>query len=236
MSDFNKFGISQEDSVQLGIFRFIAGLITPPIEIVDIAHKPYTEIYTFKDDGVYADINITFNGKGKISQISNNTKTGISELGIRIKEILSPLKGKQFSSKKEEVSPQKLKEISFLFYDFFISLKNILSKKGIESTLTRIEDYCFTISFSNQSNVTCVFRMYFNSKQEITKATAVNENDNKGLCSIIRNAMQAIKDKGSEPQEKSSSSNNLIQDIPASPYSKMEDVEFVEDDEPPFSF
>ena len=78
--------------------------------------------------------------------------------------------------------------------------------------------------------------MYFNSKQEITKAAAVNENDNKVLCSIIRNAMQAIKDKGSEPQEKSSSSNNLIQDIPASPYSKMEDVEFVEDDEPPFSF
>lgn len=235
MSDFSKFGISQEDYIQLGIFRFIEGLIAPPIEIVDIAHKPYTEIYTFKDDGVYADINITFNGKGKISQISNTTKTGMSELGIRIKEILSPLKRKQFSSKKEEVSPQKLKDISFLFYDFYNSLKNILSKEGIDSNLTRIEDFCFTLSFSNQSNESCVFRMYFNSKYEITKAYAVNENDNKELCSKIKKAMQTIKDEGSEPQEESSASNNLIQDIPASPYSKMEDVEFIDDDTP-FSF
>ena len=33
MSDFSKFGISQEDYIQLGIFRFIEGLIAPPIEM-----------------------------------------------------------------------------------------------------------------------------------------------------------------------------------------------------------
>jgi len=236
MSDFNKFGISQEDSIRFGIFCFIDKLITPPIEIVDITHKPYTEIYTFKDNEVYVDINITFNGKGKITQISNTTKTGLSEPGIRIRESLSPLKGKQFSSKNEEVSPQKLKDISFLFYDFYNSLKNILAKEGIDSCLTRIEDYCFTLSFSNQSNESCVFRMYFNSKYEITKASAVNESENQELCLKIRNAMQTLKDEGSESQEKTTSSNNIIQNIPASPYSKMEDVEFVDDNDTPFSY
>lgn len=236
MFDFTKFGISKDDYIQLGIFHFIDGLISPPIEIVDIVHKPYTEIYTFKKEEIFADVNITFNGKGKITQISNTTKTGMTELGCLIKEILSPLKGKQFSSKDEELSPEKLKELSYLFYDFYNNLRALLSKEGINSSLTRIEDYCFTLSFSTPLNESCDFRMYFNGKYEITKASAVNESAHKELCSKIKEAMKTIQEESSAPQENSSSSNNLIQNIPTSPFSKMEDVEFVDDDEPPFSF
>ena len=85
-------GIPESEHLLLAILGKVRALMhsLPDVEIDDIVHNQYRESYFFTKDGQRARIDVSYNGKGKVTGVGAHRP---SEFSTSLVELLSPLKG-----------------------------------------------------------------------------------------------------------------------------------------------
>lgn len=191
MSD-KKFDFTNIDFglIRQGILENVEHYLPDNLQIINIRHNQYQEVYSFKEQDVYADISIFFKAKGNISDIKDSTKPIVNELGAKIITALQPLKGGRIDV-IESMDIKELDKLSNKFTDFVIKIKDRLNQYGIKTDLIGINDYNFTLSFSKQLQ-NCSYIFHFNKYQQNLKIEARDKCRNQELCNVINNEIREV--------------------------------------------
>jgi Cdc6-like AAA superfamily ATPase len=164
----NLFGISPSNSFLITLLKSVSENVKREnITIVDIQHNQYQEAYLFTDGHERCRINIHYNGKHEISNISSQNQ---DELSNKIILLLASLKHKKIISKPADtVADTKNFNFSEPFLEeFYESLKKVLEPQDIKiveiSSYPWLEKYLFT-----KYNDMAAFDFYYNGKKQFTR-------------------------------------------------------------------
>ena len=164
----NLFGISPSDSFLITLLKSVSENVKAEnITIVDIQHNPYQEAYFFADAQERCRINIYYNGKHEISNISPQNQ---EELSNKIISLLASLNHKKIIVKPvNPVADTKNFNFSEPFLEeFYESLKKVLEPQDIKiveiSSHPWLEKYLFT-----KNNDMATFDFYYNGKKQFTR-------------------------------------------------------------------
>jgi ATP-dependent exoDNAse (exonuclease V) alpha subunit len=176
------FGIPSNAHFSLEILKRIRGLIVKSeINIQDVSQGQYQEIYFFQKEDKIARIDISYNGKGKISRITTPKQT---ELSLEIIELISQLKGTLVVPVIPKTAVRFDFEEEFL-NDFHKRLHPLVEHKGITIINVESMDWKQRYSFI-QSGESAVFDIFYNGKNRFTKCAPVkNACSSNSLCTEI---------------------------------------------------
>ncbi len=186
------FDFTNTDFVQIrqGILKNVEKYLPENIEIINIRHNQYHEVYSFKEQELCADISIFFKAKGTISDIRDSTKPALNELGSRILATLLQIKGGRIDVIKS-MDLRELDKLSDKFTDFVEKIRDRLNQHDIKTDLIGISDYSFTLSFSKLlQNCTCVF--HFNKFKQNLSVEAREKLKNQDLLAVINNEISEV--------------------------------------------
>ena len=188
----NKFDFTNTDFVQIrqGILENVKKYLPDNIQIINIRHNQYHEVYSFKEQELFADISIFFKSKGIISDIRDSTRPMQNELGSRIVTTLLQIKGGRIDVIKS-MDLRELDKLSSKFTDFVEKIKDRLKQRDIKTDLIGIGDYSFTLSFSKQLQ-NCTYIFYFNKYLQDLKLQARDKINNQEFQDIINKEINEI--------------------------------------------
>jgi hypothetical protein len=164
----NLFGISPTNSFLVTLLKSVSENVkTENITIVDIQHNQYQEAYFFTDGQERCRINIYYNGKYEISNISPQNQ---DELSNKIISLLVSLNHKKIIVKPVNTVADTM-NFNFsepFLEEFYESLKKILEPQDIKiveiSSHPWLEKYLFT-----KNNDMATFDFYYNGKKQFTR-------------------------------------------------------------------
>ena len=174
--DNNKFKI--EDKFLLSIFKDISEkILSDHINIINIVHNSYQELYTFEKDNVTCRVLFAYNSKDIITNISFIEDNKLSEV---LSILFSSIKGHLLTI--EQTSSFAFNE-DFL-EDFYTDLKNVLSDKSI--TIANIEHHNWMerYTFTREKEI-AVIDFYYNKKGQFKSPTANNRSNSKQLVTSV---------------------------------------------------
>ena len=146
--------------------RLIAGR---GISIEDVLHHQYQEVYLFRREAESARIDITYNGKSKITAVA---APYLSELGGELSAVLSALKGLPLADGGAAgVTDAYFANKPFL-NELHAKVLNLCAGSGI--TLYRVveQQWCQRYSFTRDGAV-AVYDIWYNGKDQFTKCQPV---------------------------------------------------------------
>ncbi len=159
-----RFGL-QADSflgyLQSNVQQCISGT---GIDIHTIEHKQYQEAYIFCRGTQTARINITYNGKQKISSI---LAPQISELGNELQGLLAPLEGLLLTARNTAMGVTETTFSEPFLNEFHQRLVNSLKKKDITIQEASPQQYSLRYRFSCGHEAAAIM-IYYNGKQQFT--------------------------------------------------------------------
>lgn len=162
------FGINPQNEFLTALFNTILVIIEKEnISIEDVQHNPYQEVYFFKHGEEKSRINIYYNGKQEISNISPHKQ---DELSSKLTLLLSSLNHKKIIIKKVNNSPD-IQNFSFsepFLEEFYESLKTVLESKGIKIIEIISHPWLEKYLFSKNDDV-ALFDFYYNAKKQFTQ-------------------------------------------------------------------
>ena len=168
-SSHESFGIASNAYFSLEILKRIRKIFeNSEISIQDVNQGQYQEVYFFQNDSEVVRIDISYNGKGKISRISTPKQTELSE---EILKLISPLNNTIIVA----VIPNS--HINFDFEEVFLNdfhtrLSPLAKQKGIVINNVESMDWKQRYTFL-QSGETAVFDIFYNGKNQFTKCAPV---------------------------------------------------------------
>lgn len=164
------FEINPENGFLITLLKTISAIVQiDNIAIVDIQHNHYQEAYFFLDKQERCRINIYYNSKQEISNITPQTQ---DELSNKLLLLLSPLKHKKIITKPVNGVSE---EIAFNFSEPFLEefyqyLKTVLEPKGITiieiSSHLWLEKYLFS-----KNDEVASFDFFYNGRKQFTRFT-----------------------------------------------------------------
>ncbi len=184
-SSHESFGIASNAYFSLEILKRIRKIFeNSDISIQDVSQGQYQEVYFFQNDSEVVRIDISYNGKGKISRISTPTQT---EFSGEILKLVSPLNGVIIVPVITNSSINIEFEEVFL-NDFHKRLSPLAEKKGMVINNVESMDWKQRYTFI-QSGESAVFDIFYNGKNQFTKCAPVR---NACSSSILSTDVQAL--------------------------------------------
>ncbi len=168
-SELNElFGIHPENVFLVTLLQTILTIIqSENISIVEIQHYPYQEAYFFSDGKERCRVNLYYNGKQDISNITAQIQDEISK---KLLLMLAFLNHKKIIAKSKSDDSEKK---SFVFAEpfleeFYVNLQKVLEPKEIKifqiSSHPWLEKYLFS-----KNDEIAAFDFYYNSKKRFTR-------------------------------------------------------------------
>jgi len=168
-SSHETFGIPLKAYFSLEVLKRVRELTkNSDISIQDVNQGQYQEVYFFQKDSEVARIDISYNGKGKISRISTPKQTEFSD---EILNIILPLNSAIIMPSIPNSSINIEFEEAFL-NDFHKRLSPLADKKGIIINNVESMDWKQRYTFI-QSGESAVFDIFYNGKNKFTKCAPV---------------------------------------------------------------
>lgn len=178
------FGIEPGNSFLLTLLNSVSNaIVSDCIDIVDIQHKQYQEAYFFSDGKDRARINIYYNAKQEISNISWQEKSVLSD---KLVGLLASLHHQKISLKP--VYYQETNEKCFEFTEpfleeFYMQLKSILKDHNINIDDISSHQWLEKYMFSRNDEIAS-FDFYYNGKKQFTRF--MEQKKNSTSVSLIR--------------------------------------------------
>jgi tRNA A37 threonylcarbamoyladenosine biosynthesis protein TsaE len=164
----NTFDIPSRNQFLLTVLQRVKDLIAKAnVEIENIEHKPFLEMYFFKRSEEHSRINITFNGKSKITNIHAHE---LSELGDELIGLLDSLKLGTIVVSNGEITKTLEFEQQFL-NEFHAMILSLASDRNIQIQGVEEINYCQRYSFVRDTEI-AVFNIFYNGKSQFTKCEA----------------------------------------------------------------
>jgi hypothetical protein len=159
------YGIPSSAHFSIEILKRIKELIgKSDISIQGVSQGQYQEMYFFQKGNQASRVDISYNGKGKISRIVAPNQT---DLSLEIIELISPLIGAFVIPATPKIAPSFEFEEEFL-NDFHKSLHPLAEQKGI--TISNVESLDWSQRYTFvQSGEKAVFNIFYSAKNRITK-------------------------------------------------------------------
>jgi ATP-dependent exoDNAse (exonuclease V) alpha subunit len=163
------FDIPSGNNFLLAVLQRVIGIAAKAnAEIEHIDHKQFLEVYFFKRKEEYSRINITFNGKSRITNIHAHE---LSELGDELVGLLDSLKlGVIAVSNGEAINKVEFDQ-PFL-NEFHAMILPLASVRNIEVQHVEVINYCQRYSFVRDNEI-AVFNIFYNGKSQFTKCEAL---------------------------------------------------------------
>jgi len=173
----NDFGIDDSQPHLLNLLKKVTSLTSKhDIQILDVRHHLYQELYVFQKNDLVAEVQFIYNGKKRISTVKSR---GLGVLDTELEQLLSPLVGVTLSAviqtvvAKKEV-PQCKPEMIFTFEQehleqFHQRVLSILTPHNIiVSELEQQSQWNQRYTFSRETQ-SAVIDFYYNGKNQFTK-------------------------------------------------------------------
>lgn len=173
----NVFNI--ENSFLLSLYDSIKSTTeTNNINVIDIIHNSYQEIYTFEYENMTARVLFSYNSKDKITNVSFIES---NELSNTLSTLLSSLKYNTMATKSEEV----LEFRQDFLEDFYININDKISDLDILVMNIEHNSWMERYTFSRQEEI-AVIDFYYNKKGQFKSPTPSNKNNsNKFVKDIL---------------------------------------------------
>ena len=163
------FGIPASAPFLLGLLRRVQSLIAnTDIKVDGIGHNQYQEAYTFRLGQEFARVDISYNGKEKISRI---TSPHLCELSSRIIDLLNPLQGAPVASSPVVPAEQFRFDEEFL-NQFHHRLIPLAQERGISIQNVVKHPWSLRYTFNRESEV-AVYDIFFDGGSRFTKCQAL---------------------------------------------------------------
>lgn len=160
------FGTSSSPFLSSLLLR-IKELVEPHgVSVVNVCHQNYQEQYFFSVAGQEVRISVFYNGKGRVSNILDNTSSDMSAFVV---SLLEALKGKPIVVNQGRINTFDFNE-PFL-QELHEELQRILTPHGVTIGDLQQKNYCQRYSFIKNSEV-AVFDMYYNNKKQFNNTVA----------------------------------------------------------------
>ncbi len=188
LADFSEFDSSKvlsthnsvlSDSISMLISKKVNDIcLYLDMNIKEVAHHPWCELYSFEKDNKIDRIQIYYNGKNKITSIKsieNNTFEKLIEL--LKKELL------------DTIVLTKVDKSKFVFQEdflesFYFSIKEKIEKHNISIININHINYCERYTFEKDSKV-AIIDFWYNGKKQFKKAPQVQNNSSVELVKEI---------------------------------------------------
>lgn len=162
----HQFGIRDNQPTLKDLLRKVqACLQGSGIEVCDIYHYQYQELYRFKHADAVAEVQFNYNGKNKISSF-NVRETGL--LQTLLQQLLADIKGVTLSTISSEVIEEQYSFAEPFLEQFHCRIIEVLSRHDIKvSKLAQIawaQRYTLT-----KNGDTAVIDFFYNGKKQFTK-------------------------------------------------------------------
>lgn len=166
---YETFGIPCNAKFLLSILTEVHKLTDEKgIVIVNISHNQYQEAYHFNREAESARVDITYNGKHKITDV---IERNLNDLGVEVASLLSPLKGRLIFPE----SGSAIAEASFskLFLnDFHQKVIGLCSASGITVQNVVEQQWFLRYHFVRDGSV-AVYDVWYNGRDQFTKCQPV---------------------------------------------------------------
>ncbi|HCY28282.1 MAG TPA: exonuclease V subunit alpha [Alteromonas macleodii] len=164
----NTFDIPTGNSFLMGMLEKVRSYIAGHgIEIEHIDHKPYLELYFFKRGQEHCRVNINYNGKSKVTNVS---AIDVNQLGSDVVQMLAGLKAAIIST--EAAAAQGVFEEDFL-NQFHERLTALAIEQGLVVPSVQQYNYCQRYTFTRAHEV-AVFNIYYNGKKQFSRCEPMN--------------------------------------------------------------
>ena len=163
------FGIPASATTLLALLAEVRRLLTGRgISIEDVLHHQYKEVYLFSRGAESARIDITYNGKSKITGVA---APYLSELGSELSAVLAALKGTPLA----DGGPAGVADVHFakpFLNEFHAKVLGLCAGSGI--TLQKVVElqWCQRYSFARDGAV-AVYDIWYNGRDQFTKCQPV---------------------------------------------------------------
>lgn len=162
----HQFGISDNQPTLKDLLRKVqACLQDSGIEVCDIRHYQYQELYRFKHADAMAEVQFNYNGKNKVSSF-NVRETGL--LQTLLQQLLAGIKGITLSTISSQVVEEQYSFAEPFLEQFHSRVSDVFSHHDIKvSDLTQIawaQRYTLT-----KNGDTAVIDFFYNGKKQFTK-------------------------------------------------------------------
>lgn len=167
--NWDNFGIPESATFLLSVLAEVRKLIDGKgILVEDVFHNQYQEVYHFKREAESVRIDISYNGKNKITGIVSSCLGG---LGFEVAAMLSPLKGKPLIS----VDRSAVAETSFskLFLnDFHEKVLGLCRSSGI--TVQHVVEQPWSLRYHFvRDGAIAVYDVWYNGRDQFTTCQPV---------------------------------------------------------------
>lgn len=165
------YNIDEFSPIQKGIFEIVRSLLNETVEIIEIKHEQYRELYYFKYGDAFSTIGFYYKKNNKISNIDIHGAKGNSEFGSKILKYLRDniLNIYVFSAECcLEISDLQI--VPKGIYEVFYQLIEKLAKKNIKTKLIKIDPKQYYISFIFSQNCFCyvLCKFFYNKSGSLT--------------------------------------------------------------------
>ena len=162
------YGINPQNSYLITILKTVSATIQAEnLSISEIQHFPYQEAYFFTDGQAKCRINIYYNGK---QEISNITPQIHDELSAKLVSLLAHLNHKKIITQSAMISNEE-KKFSFtepFLEDFYENIKAVLDPKGVKIIDIASHPWLEKYTFSKGNDV-ALYDFYYNGKKQLTR-------------------------------------------------------------------
>ena len=173
-------------NVSENIIKFIEEKIIKICEILginieNIQHRQYQEVYTFSQNEKTQRIQIYYNGKNKITRISSLDNDVLINLIDKLKESLLDV---LIYSDNHDKKNQEFSFTEIFLEEFFNMLKEKVETKNISIIDIKHMNYCERYTFKKEEKI-AVIDFWYNGKKQFRKAPQHQSNSNIELINEI---------------------------------------------------
>lgn len=155
------------------LIQVVSRIANAGIEINDIQHQQFQESYLFSRGSEVARINVSYNGKQKISSV---VLPQYSELGRELLELLSPLKGAAPNLENDAAASNELAFDEDFLNQLHQGLLRVTEDIGVKISGVDEQQYCQRYKFHDETGL-AVVDIFYNGKKQFTRCNPV-----KSLC------------------------------------------------------
>lgn len=180
-----QFGIPSDNTFLLALLEQVKTCVSSVgASIYDVKHQNYQEAYLFSRGSDSARVNISYNGKQKVTSV---VLTQPSELADELLTVLSPLRGRVITAPVDTEASDIQFDEDFL-NEFYQRLKATASEADIGISNVESKQFLQRYWF-HQSGETAVIDIYYNKKKRFTNCVP---NTNMSSCPALLSKAVAL--------------------------------------------
>lgn len=166
----SEFDIPQENAFLLAILTKVKGLIAtePDVRIEEVIHGQYRESYYFAKGESRCRIDISYNGKGKLSGL---LAPSVNEFSTYMLGLLAPLKGSLVALPMGAQSSERVLSKDFL-REFDAALEGLVTGLGVRIDSVREQAWSLRYYFARDEE-RAVIDVYYNGREQFKKFAPV---------------------------------------------------------------